>query len=73
MHDFAERKRSRRGKLVQMTALKPKGEDGGPKRTPPHLGDPWQKQPSYAVEQVSPGYHSDVVIVVVDIVPFQVG
>jgi hypothetical protein len=56
-----------------MTTLKPRGEDGGPKRTPPHLGDPWQKQASYVVEQVSPGNLSDVESVVVDIVPFQVG
>ena len=54
MH-FPQERRSRRGKLVQMTALKPRGEDGGPKRTPPHLGDPWQKQASYAMEQVSEG------------------
>lgn len=73
MHVFAGRKRSRRGKLVQMTTLKPRGEDGGPKRTPPNLGDPWQKQASYVVEQVSPGNSSDVESVVVDIVPFQVG
>ncbi len=34
-----------------MTALKPRGADGGPKRTPPHLGDAWQKQASYDVEE----------------------
>ena len=56
-----------------MTALKPRGEEAGPKRTPPNLGDPWQKQTFYAVEQVSPGNLSDVESVVVDIVPFQVG
>ena len=50
---FTGRKKSRRGKLVQMTALKPRGEEAGPKRTPPNLGDPWQKQTSYEVEQVT--------------------
>ena len=55
MHIFVGRKRSRRGKLVQMIALKPRDEDGSPKRTPPNLGDPWQKHASYAVEQVSQG------------------
>ncbi len=65
------RKKSRRGKLVQMTALKPRGADGGLKRTPPHLGDAWQKQASYDVEEVS----IDVAVffwVVVDIHPFHV-
>lgn len=49
------RKKSRRGKLVQMTALKPRGADGGPMRTPPNLGDAWQKQASYDVEEVCLG------------------
>ena len=73
MHVYARRKRSRLGKLVQMRALKPRGEDGDPKRTPPHLGDPSQKHASYVLEQVSPGNLFDVESVVVDIVPFQVG
>ena len=34
----ARTKTSRRGKLVQMTTLKPRGADGGPKRSPSHLG-----------------------------------
>ena len=35
-----------------MTTLKPRGADGGPKSTPPHLGDAWQQKPSYEVEEV---------------------
>ena len=35
-----------------MTALKPRGADGGPKRTPPDMGDAWQQQASYDVEEV---------------------
>ena len=66
-------KKSRRGKLVQITALKPRGEDGGPKQTPPILGDAWQKQVSYEVEQVRFGTLSTRICVVVDIDPFQVG
>jgi hypothetical protein len=49
---LAGAKRSRRGKLVQMTTLKPRGVEGGPKRTPPHLGDAWQNKPSYEVDEV---------------------
>ena len=49
---FAGKKRSRRGKLVQMTTLKPRGAEGGPKRTPPHLGDAWQNKTAYEVEEV---------------------
>ncbi len=33
------KKRSKSGKHVQMTSLKSRGAEGGPKRTPPHLGD----------------------------------
>ena len=36
-----------------MTSLKPRGAEGGPKRTPPHLGDAWQKKTDYEVEQVT--------------------
>ena len=38
---------------MQMTSLKPRGAEGGPKRTPPHLGDAWQKKTDYEVEQVT--------------------
>ena len=33
-------------------SLKPKGEDGGPKRTPLHIGDPFAKEEHYEVETV---------------------
>ena len=56
-----------------MTALKPRGADGGPLRTPPNLGDAWQKQASYDVEEVCLGVLVFLfVFVVVDIHPFQV-
>jgi hypothetical protein len=47
---------------VQMTSLKPRGAEGGPKRTPPHLGDAWQKKNEYEVEQViqAPSFNSHV-------------
>ena len=32
--------------------LKPKGEDGGPKRTPLHIGDVFAHQDRYEVEKV---------------------
>lgn len=32
--------------------LRPRGEEGGPKRTPLHIGDPWAQEQSYQVEQV---------------------
>ena len=35
-----------------MTALKPRGADGGSERTPPYMGDVWQKHASYDVEEV---------------------
>ena len=50
---FAGKKNSRRGKLVQMTTLKPRGAEGGPKRTPPNLGDAWQNKTAYEVEEVN--------------------
>lgn len=40
-----------------MTTLKPRGAEGGPKRTPPHLGDAWQHKPAYEVEEVIPCLH----------------
>jgi hypothetical protein len=40
---------------MQMTSLKPRGAEGGPKRTPPHLRDAWQKKTDYEVEQVITG------------------
>jgi hypothetical protein len=49
------KKRSRRGKLVQMTSLKPRIVEGGPKRTPPHLEDAWQEKTDYEVEHVITG------------------
>lgn len=32
--------------------MKPRGAPGGPKRTPLHLADPWQRQDNYEVEKV---------------------
>ena len=39
-------------RLKQMIALKPRGMPDGPKRTPPTMGDSWQHQTSFEVEQV---------------------
>ena len=64
------KRKSRRGKFVQMTTLKPRGAEGGPKRTPPNLGDAWQKQDSYEVEQVRFRVMACTVSLVVDILPF---
>ena len=50
---FSGKKRSRRGKLVHMTTLEPRGAEGGPKRTPPNLGDAWQNKTAYEVEEVN--------------------
>ena len=33
-------------------ALKPKGVEGGPKRTPQHIGDPYANFESYEVEDI---------------------
>ena len=35
-----------------MTTIKLRGLNGGPKRTPSHLGDAWQTKTLYEVEQV---------------------
>ncbi len=47
--------KSRRPKnFVQFVKCKPRGLVDGPKRTPPTIGDVWQNQVSYVVEEVSP-------------------
>ena len=38
-----------------MTTVKPRGAEGEPKRTPPKLGDAWQKKTAYEVEEVKFG------------------
>ncbi len=49
---YAGTKRNIGGNLVQITTLKPRGADGGPKRAPPHLGDAWHHKLAYEVEEV---------------------
>ena len=49
---FAGKNRSRWGKLVLMTPSKTRGIKGGPKRTPPNLGDAWQTKTAYEVEEI---------------------
>jgi len=41
-----------KGEVRPNGVLKPRGADGGPKRTPPHLGDDWQHKPSDEVKEV---------------------
>ena len=36
-----------------MTTLKPRGAEGGPKRTPPNLGDAWQNKTAYEAEEIN--------------------
>ena len=40
---------------MQMTELKPRGVEGGPKRTLPRPGDAWQEKTDYEVEHVITG------------------
>ena len=45
--------KSRRNKnFVQTVKGKPRGLVNGPKRTPPTIGDQWQNQQEYEVEEV---------------------
>jgi hypothetical protein len=50
-------KKGRISVLVQSKTLKPRGDQDGPKRTPPHLGDKWQHLRSFEVEQVIYSLH----------------
>ena len=50
---FSGKKRSRRGKLVQMMTLKPRGVEGGAKAHTSKSGDDWQNKIAYEVEEVN--------------------
>ena len=39
---------------IQAVKLTPRGAPDGPKRTPLNVGDAWQNQRAYEVEEVSP-------------------